>query len=650
MSKACCQHDEPHHQRAHATPVAPVPWWKHGLTHALAATVIALVGWILEWRGHMEAAFACWIAVYGLAGWHLLLETTRVLAKGKLDIDGLMVVAVVGSAYLGHWAEGALLLVLFSLSHAGQEWALNRAKSSISSLAKLRPDRVDRKTIMGDWESVEPNELVPGDIMRVKPFEFIAADATVVTGESWANESTLTGESAPVAKRPGSAILAGTMLGEAPLEARVAKPAGASLLARIEDLLIQARADKSPIELLTARVERWYVPSVMVMMLLVMAVPPLLSLGTYEMWFSRAMSFVVLATPCALVIGTPSALLSGLARAARGGVLMKGGAYFEALGRVDTIAMDKTGTLTTGRPRLERIDALDGWTEDKILQVAGSLERMSTHPLALAVVNAVNERGLSMPPAVETHVIPGVGVEGSVDGVPMAVGGLRLWPDAGDDVKERAASIQREGFTVAAIGERSRIHGLLAVSDAPRASAAPALASLQQLGIRKRVLLTGDNAGAAKRLAETLGIDEFHAGLSPGDKVEQVKRLRESSTGGVVMVGDGVNDGPALAAANVGMAMGAAGSDVALEAADIALLADDLSRVPFALDLARQVRAIMRQNMLLALGVIAVMSPLAILGYTTLAWAVVLHEGSTLVVVMNSLRLLRANVADVAIA
>jgi len=433
-------------------------------------------------------------------------------------------------------------------------------------------------------------------------------------------------------------VFAGTINGEGLLVVAVGKLAGETTLAKIVEMVNEAQTTKSPTQLFTDEVEKWYVPIVLIATALLIVLPPTIGHGSWGVWFYRSMAFLTAASPCALAIGTPAAVLSGIARAARLGVLVKGGVHLENLGRVSVVAFDKTGTLTRGRPAVTDIIGLHGSSEDEALKLAAAVEHSSTHPLAQALVNEAEARKIELPEASEVQQVPGRGISGNVDGRALSVGRPDLF-QLDDEAKAIVGRLSGEGKSVVVVGQADRPLGVFGLADQERDNARATLALLKKIGIKRTIMLTGDRQSVASAVAGRVGVDEFHADLMPKDKLHLVSQL-QTNYGKLAMVGDGVNDAPALASATVGIAMGGAGTDVAIETADVALMADDLGKLPQAIALSRFSRRIVVENLVIALGVISVLAPLAALGYTYLGVAVLFHEGSTVVVVLNSLRLL----------
>ncbi|MBL0921404.1 MAG: heavy metal translocating P-type ATPase [Phycisphaerales bacterium] len=618
---------------------------------ALGGALLA-AGFLAEKAGGAPpaATLPIYILAAVAAGWFTARDTALSLARFRFNIDVLMFVAAIGAGLLGHMAEGALLLVLFALGHAGEDMAMSRARKAIQALHEIVPDTANRIEPDGSVRAVRAEELAVADRVLVRPGERIPADGAVVEGVSAVDQAAITGESVPVEKSAGSPVFAGTVNGDGALTIAVEKPSTETTLAKAIRLVEEAQTRKSPTELFTARIERWYVPAVLIATGALLVVMPIAAGGAFEhwkTWFYRSMAFLTAASPCALAIGTPAAVLSALARAARMGVLIKGGAHLETLGKVRAVAFDKTGTLTLGRPRVAAVRPLAGADESAALFAAAAVEAASAHPLAQAIVEEARARGWDGAHASSVEQAVGRGLRGIVAGETVEVGSLRLFADdpRAGEVRPIIESLEREGATAVAVRRAGAFVAVIALADTERPEAAAMIRGLRALGVRRTVMLTGDNKHVAAAVASRLELDEFHAGLLPEDKMDAIADLRRRE-GVVAMLGDGVNDAPALAAASLGVAMGVAGSDVALETADVALMHDDLSRFTGAIRLGRSARAVIRQNLVIAMGVIAVLAPLAAAGYTTIGWAVVFHEGSTVVVALNALRLLRRSAAE----
>ncbi|MEW5889504.1 MAG: heavy metal translocating P-type ATPase [Pseudomonadota bacterium] len=615
-------------------------WAEHReMVLSLAAGALLLAGWLGSLAGAPPAvSLGLYWAAYAFGGLFTLRDAVQSLRVGRFDIDTLMLVAAAGAAVLGEWAEGALLLFLFSLGHALEHRAMDRARRAIEALADLAPKTA---LVRRDGAEVEVpvQELLRGDRVIVKPGQRLPADGKVAEGNSAVDQSPVTGESVPVDKSAGDAVFAGTVNGEGVLEVEVTRLATESTLARMVRLVSEAQTQKSPTQLFTDRFERVFVPAVLIGAGLLIALPPLLGFPFADSFY-RAMAVLVAASPCALAIGTPAAVLSAVARAARDGVLIKGGAHLENLGRLTAIAFDKTGTITAGRPRLTDIVAFD-LPESELLALAAAVESRSGHPLAQAIVTAARERGLRWQDASDAEAVTGKGMRARLGGRRIEIGNLKLFAgEAVDaDIAAQVERLETLGRTTMLVRVDGRYAGLLGLMDTPRPGVGEMLARLRALGIVKTVMLTGDNERVARAVAQAVGLSEVRASLLPEDKVAAMARLVEEH-GLAAMVGDGVNDAPALARATVGIAMGGAGSDVALETADVALMSDELAKLPFAVALSRAARAVIRQNLFISLGVVALLIPATLSGWAGIGVAVLIHEGSTIVVVLNALRLL----------
>ncbi|MBX9643723.1 heavy metal translocating P-type ATPase [Sphingobium fuliginis] len=601
----------------------------------------------------------CYLAAYVFGGWFTLREAIENLRLKRFEIDTLMLVAAAGAGALGAWAEGALLLFLFSLGHALEHYAMGRAKRAIEALAELAPRTAMVRRGDGGLSEVPVEELVIGDTVVVKPNERLAADGFVVVGRSSVNQAPVTGESVPVDKEPVSdraqaaaqpdkvsaqhRVFAGTINGPGAIEIAVTRLAADTTLAKVVKMVSEAETQKSPTQRFTDRFERVFVPSVLALVVVLLFAWIVID-EPFRDSFYRAMAVLVAASPCALAIATPSAVLSGVARAARGGVLIKGGGPLETLGSLNALAFDKTGTLTEGRPRITDVVPATGVDNAELMTIAVAVERLSDHPLAEAIARDGEQYldGQPVPAAADLISLTGRGVQARVNGDMVLIGKAEMFGRDGFAPlsAETAQTIERlreQGRTTMVVRLGDRDLGAIGLMDTPRAAAKDAIARLRALGIQRMIMMSGDNQRVATAVAADVGIDEAWGDLMPEDKVEAIKKLRAETP--VAMVGDGVNDAPAIANATVGIAMGAAGSDVALETADVALMADDLAHLPFAIGLSRSTRWIIRQNLVVSLGVVALLVPATIMGLG-IGPAVMAHEGSTLLVVFNALRLL----------
>ncbi len=621
------------------------PWLggRRELTLSLLAGAALALAWLGETFLGLPApvALALYVVAYVSGGGDATRHAIRAGLKGRFDIDVLMVVAALGAAALGEFAEGALLLFLFSLGHALEHHAMDRARGAIRALADLAPKtaRVRRE---GREREIPVGELLVGDTVVVRAGERLPADGRVVAGASAVDQAPITGESLPIAKEAGDDVFAGTINGDGALEIETTKGPEDTTLARVIAAVENAQSAKAPSHRFTDRFQRTFTPVILIVTVLVIAVPPLFGAPFGES-FIRAMILLVAASPCALALATPSAVLAGIARAARSGVLIKGGAHLENAGSADVVVFDKTGTLTRGEPTVTDVWSGAGVSEGELLRSAAAIETRSGHPLAKAVVAAAEARDQRLPEVEAFEAVKGKGVRARIDGAAWLVGNVKLMHDAGltlpTDLEVRHAALERDGKTSMLVARDAQVLGLIAVRDEPRANAAATIAALKGQGVKRIVMLTGDNRRVAEALGRELGLDEVGAELLPEDKAARVEALRKRY-GKVIMVGDGVNDAPAMAAADVAVAMGGAGTDVALETADIALMADDLAKLPYAIALSRASRRMIVQNLIISLGVIGLLVPSALLGLASIGVAIVLHESSTLVVVANALRLL----------
>ena len=601
----------------------------------------------------------CYLAAYVFGGWFTLREAIENLRLKRFEIDTLMLVAAAGAAALGAWAEGALRLFLFSLGHALEHYAMGRAKRAIEALAELAPRTAMVRRGDGGLSEVPVEELVIGDTVVVKPNERLAADGFVVVGRSSVNQAPVTGESVPVDKEPvpdraqaaaqpdkvpaQHRVFAGTINGPGAIEIAVTRLAADTTLAKVVKMVSEAETQKSPTQRFTDRFERAFVPSVLALVVVLLFAWVVID-EPFRDSFYRAMAVLVAASPCALAIATPSAVLSGVARAARGGVLIKGGGPLETLGSLNALAFDKTGTLTEGRPRITDVVPANGVKDEQLMAIAVAVESLSDHPLATAIARDGHQflNGKPVTVATDLKSLTGRGVEAKVDGEAVLIGKAEMFGSNGvatlsDEMTQAIERLRLLGRTTMVVRMGERDLGAIGLMDTPRSAAKVTIERLKALGIRRMIMISGDNQRVATAIAAEVGIGEAWGDLMPEDKVEAIKRLRDEMP--VAMVGDGVNDAPALASATVGVAMGAAGSDVALETADVALMADNLAHLPFAVGLSRSTRSIIRQNLVVSLGVVALLIPATILGLG-IGPAVAAHEGSTLIVVFNALRLL----------
>ena len=570
---------------------------------------------------------------------------TAVRANRALDMNVLMTIAAAGAVLIGEWAEGATALFLFGLGTMLEGYTADRARDAIRRLTALSPRLAVVRRAGGDVQ-VPVESLAVGDMVVVRPGERLPVDGLVVRGTSAVNEAPLTGESLPVDKRPDDAVFAGTINGPGALEVEATRPATDTQLARIVHLVEEAQASRAPSQRLVDRFARVYTPLVIALAVAIAVGMPALTGEAFVPWFHRALILLVIACPCALVLSTPVTIVSALSSAARQGVLIKGGAHLEAVGALRAMALDKTGTLTQGRPIVTDVVVLDGRAADEVLALAAAVEARSEHPLARAIVHEARHRALHVPPAIEFTALPGRGARSLVNGVPVTVGTratLARPETLTDSAATEMARLEGEGKTAMLVAVNGVPIGLVAVADRLRPEAADAVSGLRQAGIRHVVMLTGDNAVTARAIGDRLGVTDVRSGLLPADKAAAVRDL-VLVHGGAGMVGDGVNDAPALAAATVGIATAGGpqiGSDAALETADIVLQTGDLSRLAYLVRLGRRARRTVTVNIAFSLAVKAAFLALAVAGAATLWMAVLADVGTSLVVVLNGMRLLR---------
>jgi Cd2+/Zn2+-exporting ATPase len=566
--------------------------------------------------------------------YHFARKGLYALKTLSLGINFLMSLAILGAIVIEEYVEAASLAFLFSLAELLEEFSVERARRSLRELIKLAP-REARVRRNGEELLCPIEEISVGEVCIVKPGERIALDGQVLSGSSFVNQAPITGESVPVEKRPGDEVFAGTINYDGYLEITVTKRAKDTTLARIIHLVEEAEAQKAPSERFVDRFARYYTPGVVLVALLVATVPAIFFGAAFSEWFSRALALLVIACPCALLISTPVSIISAITSAARHGVLIKGGVYLEELGQIQTIVFDKTGTLTTGQLTVTDIISTDSISPTEVLRIAAALERKSQHPIAQAIVRAYEERaaGEPLPDAQEFTSLTGQGVQAKLDGTLYRVGRLQLFNADG-------LALASQAKTVIGVGTPDRLLGLIALADSIRPQAHQTVQRLKDLGIDV-VMVTGDNEAAARAVAQHVGITHYHAGVFPDQKVHEIEHLR-SEYGRVAMVGDGVNDAPALAAASVGIAMGAVGSDAALETAHIALMGDDLSKLPYLIELSRRTRRVIQQNIFFSILTKLTLGLGVFPGYVTLVLAVLVGDmGASLAVTGNALRLAR---------
>ncbi|MEO7298049.1 MAG: cation-translocating P-type ATPase [Verrucomicrobiota bacterium] len=609
------------------------------------------IGLLLQWTKLLEpwgkiSAFA--IAIIA-GGWFILPKAIRAARQLSLDMNVLMTVAVAGAAAIGEWSEGAAVTFLFALSESLEAFSLNRARKAIKSLLQLTPETALLKR--GErFEEVPVEQVKVGDILAVKSGAKVPLDGEVISGESSINQAPITGESMPVEKKIGDQVFAGTINGEGSLEIRVTKIYSETTLAKIIHLVEEAQGQKAPSQRFVDKFARIYTPSVFLLGLAVLLVPTLFFGGEWSVWIYRSLVLLVIACPCALVISTPVSIVSGLTAMARRGVLVKGGVFLEEIGRLKALAVDKTGTITEGKPRVQQVIPWNGKSEEEILRVAASIDTHSEHPLAQAVVKYAEEKKIQFQRGDNYQAQTGRGAEAQIDGHLYFVGNHRFAHESAvcsDELEKKLNEIEGQALSVVIVGHKphadckGEVLGILAVGDTIRANAVEAIKALHAAGVEKIVMLSGDNQRTVDAISKQVGIDEAKGDLLPDQKIEHVKELLTKYKH-VGMIGDGVNDAPAMAAASIGIAMGGAGTDTAIETADVALMQDDLSQVAETIALGRRTVRIIQANIIFALTVKALFLGLALFGYTSLWLAILADTGATLVVIANSLRLLRS--------
>jgi len=644
-------HQHPSHDHGHShapTPGAPEPsvpapepaqpWWPLAW-----AGVAAAASEVVHWAGlptGLVAALAL-VAVLG-SGITTYQKGWLAIRNATLNINALMSIAVTGALLLGQWPEAAMVMVLFAVAELIEAKSLDRARNAIQGLMRLTPERATVLQADGTWQAVDSRSVAIGARVRVRPGERLALDGSILSGRSTINQAPITGESLPVEKAPGDAVFAGTINASGSFEYGVTAAADDSTLARIIHAVEEAQGARAPTQRFVDQFARVYTPVVCAMALAIAILPPLAVGGDWFSWIYKALVLLVIACPCALVISTPVTIVSGLAAAARMGILIKGGVYLEAGRKLAWLAFDKTGTITHGKPVQTDFEVLNGWGEAQVRALAASLASRSDHPVSRALFEAARRDGITLRPVEGFEAIAGQGIKGSIGGTLYHLGNHRLIHENGscfDGLEARLTALEEQGKTVILLTDEHSVHGLFAVADTVKDSSRQAIAELQALGIRT-IMLTGDNAHTARAIAAQVGIDEVRGDLLPQHKLQAIES-KQGQEGAVGMVGDGINDAPALARADIGFAMGATGTGTALETANVALMDDDLRKLPRFVRLSRQAHTVLVQNIVLALGIKAVFLVLTLTGVGTMWMAVFADMGASLLVVGNGLRLLR---------
>lgn len=624
-------------------------------TWLTAICAIALgFGVIAEWTSliNTQLAIYFYIIAYLSGGYQGMVETLKDFKNYEINIDFLMITAAIGAAIINQWLEGAILLFLFSLSGALESYALGRSRTAIHSLMELRPSQGLVKHPDGSEELIPVEQLEIGQTLIIKPGEHIPIDGKIIKGITNIDQAAITGESVPVSKEPGDTVFAATLNEQGAIEIEVTKTSSDTTLAKIIDLVEKAQKNKARTQRFLEKFEPSYAISVVITVTFLILIPWLVFNQEFDPVFYRAMTVLVVASPCALIISTPASIISAIANAARNGILFKGGAHIEQTVGIDTIALDKTGTLTKGRPVVTDIIPIgngvsgqidEPMNEEELISLAAGCEQYSEHHLAEAILNKARENDAEPVQVNNLQAIAGQGVYAEWNNKKISVGNHKMY---GDNIEnwpaeliQKAEELRQNGKTVVFLVIDGKPNGLIALADQLRPEAADSLKKLRKMGIKKIVMLTGDNEGVATNIARDLDIDEVHADLLPDEKLKIIEELKKE--GFVAMVGDGVNDAPALATSNLGIAMGAAGTDVALETADVVLMGDDLTKLPYLLWLSRKSKRIVWQNIVFSLAVIVMLIAGVFIIELPLTAGVIGHEGSTLLVVLNGLRLLK---------
>lgn len=621
-------------------------WERHHLAAAVVGCTLFLVA------GGIAQAMGAWTGL--IVGFYVLAYVSggifslrdgisSLVNERRIDVDLLMVMAAVAAASIGEWIEGGILLFLFSLSNALQFYAMDRTRRAITALMSMRPQEALLKKDDGHTELVPIDALHVGDVIIVRPGELVPIDGVIVSGTSTLDQASITGESIPVAKGEGDEVFGGTINQNGVLEVRMTKLPEETVIAKIIRMVEEAQSEEAPTQRRIDTIEQYYAVGVIVLTILTGAIPIMLGYDRADSIY-RAITLMVVASPCAVAMAVPAPVVASIARAARAGILFKGGVHIENMAEVKVVAFDKTGTLTEGKPKVADVIPLGGRDRSEVLNLAASVEIHSEHPLANAIIECASHEGIDLVEPSGTQAIPGHGIVADIAGEQVWVGNARLLqqrvdPEQFDDVVSQGNQLEDEGKTVMYVGQSAQVIGIISVTDRLRPGVEQTIRGLKDRGVEKIVMLTGDNRQVAEAIGKQVGVDEVYAQLLPDQKAEIVSQLRES-IGPIAMVGDGVNDAPALARATIGVAMGAAGTDVALETADVVLMSNDLSKINQAVALCRKSKSVIWQNIIFSLAVIAVLALLVLTKGIILAAGVIGHEGSTILVIFNSLRLL----------
>lgn len=617
-------------------------WWKQPRTVLLIisgiTTVFTLISELFLGLPEIWA-----VALYGVAiiigGIYPAKSAWMDLRRRKLSINTLLIVGVIGTIYLGLWEEAAGLVVIFSLGEVLEAYAVNKARDSVRALVELAPREA---TVLREGREVRilADEVEIGDRVLIRPGEKIPVDGVVVSGTSTADQSTITGESIPVAKISGDEVYASTMNGRGALEIEVTKLAQDTTLSKIIELVANAQGDKGKAQRFSERFGEVYTPIMFVIAVLMVVIPTLFFGQPFDTWLYRALIVLVVSCSCSLVLSVPVAVVTGVGNAARNGVMVKGGSYMETASHIQVVAFDKTGTLTVGKPSVTDIVSVSDLSKEKLLGIAGALEKLSEHPLAEAILQEASKRNINLPGVEEFDTLTGRGAKGSINRTTYYIGSPRLFSELNvklnQDQLKQIETLQGQGKTVTLLGTADLVLGLIAIADRPKENAKQAIQRLKTTGVKRIVMLTGDNRLTGEAIGRELGVDEVRAELLPEDKITAIKELQKKY-GLVAMVGDGVNDAPALAQADVGIAMGIQGTDVALETADIALMQDNLDQLVYLIKLSRKTVAKIHQNIGFSLALVALLIVTALTGVMSLTTGLLLNEGSALVVIANAM-------------
>ncbi|HFJ6419377.1 TPA: cadmium-translocating P-type ATPase CadA [Enterococcus faecium] len=579
-----------------------------------------------------------------IGGFSLFKEGFSDLLKLNFSMESLMTIAIIGAAIIGEWTEGSIVVILFAISEALERFSMDKARQSIGSLMDIAPkEALIRRNNVEQMINVSKIEV--GDIMIIKPGQKIAMDGQVIKGHSSVNQAAITGESVPIEKNINDDIFAGTINEEGALEVKVTKHVNDTTIAKIIHLVEEAQGERAPAQAFVDKFAKYYTPTIMVIAALIVIVPPLFFNGDWNTWLYQGLSLLVVGCPCSLVISTPVSIVSAIGNSAKNGVLVKGGIYLEEIGGLKAIAFDKTGTLTKGTPTVTDFTTVDSKDEEKYFSIITALESYSQHPLASAILKEADNRAISYKSVVvdEFTSITGKGIQGNIEGITYLVGSPKLFESILTDnskIIENYQRLQQQGKTAMLLGTDKQILAVIAVADELRESSKAVIEKLHDLGIEHTIMLTGDNATTAQSIGKQTGVTEIKGDLMPQDKLDYIKSLKETY-GKVAMVGDGINDAPALAASTVGIAMGGAGTDTALETADVALMGDDLQKLPFIVKLSRQTLRIIKQNITFSLGIKLLALLLVVPGWLTLWIAILADMGATILVTLNGLRLMK---------